>query len=279
MEVGGATSSCPARVGSRYRRFQLRTDSGGTVRTSVHIGNRWRDRPPGRASGQVERRARATALRNVPRRGTKPMEDEVSCVRQRSCGASTRQRSNASKAAVSRGGGCEGPATDRRSFALGTRRKNAWRSASADSSPSVFSALPIPGSWCAQARRVLRSVRATERQGGNGRGDTVRLLARESSGGMNASRGRGECALGTRRQRLVVSHPPPKRAEPQSVAGCNTPATLSDPKSDPCRTRSGAVRGANRRGGVKPRGRNVSRAALAGTRGRCRSRVIGRGGS
>jgi hypothetical protein len=148
--------------------------------------------PPGRASGQVERRARATALRNVPRRGTKPMEDEVSCVRQRSCGASTRQRSNASKAAVSRGGGCEGPATDRRSFALGTRRKNAWRSASADSSPSVFSAPPIPGSWCARARRVLRSERATERQGGNGRGDTVRLLARESSGGMNASRGRGD---------------------------------------------------------------------------------------
>lgn len=211
MEVGGATSSCPARVGSRYRRFRLRTDSGGTMRTSVCVGNRWRDRVhPRRASGRCEpgfgrvsasrlrpgRRwsgsARATALRNVPRRGTKPMEDEASCDWQQSRGASTRQRSNASKAAVSRGGGCEGPATDRRSFALGTRRMDAWRSASADSSPSVFSAPPIPGSWCARARRVPRSVRATERQGGNGRGDTVRLLARESSGGMNASRGRGD---------------------------------------------------------------------------------------
>jgi hypothetical protein len=56
----------------------------------------------------------------------------------------------------------------------------------------VFSVFPIPGSRCAQARRVLRSVRAMERHGGNGRGDTVRLLARESSGGMNASRGRGD---------------------------------------------------------------------------------------
>ena len=168
--------SCPPRPRERSVRARLR--SGACFQAS--------------ARSPVERRARATALRNVPRRGTKPMEDEVSCVRQRSCGASTRQRSNASKAAVSRGGGCEGPATDRRSFALGTRRKNAWRSASADSSPSVFSAPPIPGSRCARARRVPRSVRATERQGGNGRGDTVRLLARESSGGMNASRGRGD---------------------------------------------------------------------------------------
>jgi hypothetical protein len=67
MEVGGATSSCPARVGSRYRRFRLRTDSGGTTRTSVCVGNRWRDRVhPGRASGRCEPgfgRARASRLR------------------------------------------------------------------------------------------------------------------------------------------------------------------------------------------------------------------------
>lgn len=67
--------------------------------------------------------------------------------------------------------------------------------------------------------------------------------------------------------------------KPQSVAGCNTPATLSGPKPDPHRTRSGVVRGASRRGGAKPRGRNMSRAALAGTRGRCRDRVTGPGGS
>jgi hypothetical protein len=177
----------------------------------VCVGNRWRDRVhPGRASGRCEPgfgRARASRLRpgrrwsggrGQPRYGTY-LEGEQSPWKMK-CPASGNGR-----AALRLGSG----ATPRRRLSpevAGARvrqrigapspsareEKNAWRSASADSSPSVFSAPPIPGSWCARARRVLRSERATERQGGNGRGDTVRLLARESSGGMNASRGRGD---------------------------------------------------------------------------------------
>jgi hypothetical protein len=100
-----------------------------------------------------------------------------------------------------------------------------------------------------------RSGGGRNQQGGTGRGDTVRLLARASSGGMSvagkrrSSLGRGTATFrGRGGRRGNAANPSRQQA-----------AIRLRPRSwNRLRTRSGAARGVNRRGGVKPRGRNVS---------------------
>lgn len=121
-----------------------------------------------------------------------------------------------------------------------------------------------------------RSGGGRNQQGGTGRGDTVRLPARASSGGMSvagkrrSSLGRGTATFGGRGGRRGNAANPSRQQA----------AIRLRPRSwNRLRTRSGAARGENRRGGVKPRGRNASRHALVGVRDRCGGRVTDRRGS
>lgn len=140
MEVGGATSSRPARAGSNHRRFRLRTDSGGMVRASARAGNRRGDRSTPARERSVTGRLRPvgwwSGARVVPRRGTKPMEGGTPSQ------LATAARRPDSSAEQRLEGGCL-PRAVSRGFGNGTARlrlrhgkKGAWRSASADSSPS-----------------------------------------------------------------------------------------------------------------------------------------------
>ena len=136
MEVGGATSSQPARAGRNHRRLRLRTDSGGMAGTSVPAGNRWGDRstPAARAVGVLQASARgarqASARRPVERSSKSYLGGEQSpwkmgrhCGWQQLHGVPTRQRSNASKAAVSRDWWRAVLATERHDSGPGTGRR------------------------------------------------------------------------------------------------------------------------------------------------------------